>query len=482
MKIFEIINQRVYNSSMIMESSQTDETIELLKNAIEGSEFDGRLFIAGGFVRDTLLGKNSKDIDIVVDGGPTAGLDAATFIAKKLGIFKQDSNPVLFPTYFTAKLAIKTNSGPMDVEFVAPRTEKYTPGSRKPAVVAGTLKDDVLRRDFTINSLIQNLQTGEILDLSGRGLKDLKNGVLNTTGKPELIFSEDPLRILRAVRFAIKYGFTLPLNVIKSIKKAAPSLKSISAERINDEISKILVLNKPGKAFELFRITGIMDVILPELKALDKLKQNKFHNQDALGHTLTVLDNSSPDLIKRLAALFHDCGKSSTRTEKDGKVQFIGHESIGADIAKVALRRLKYPTEVIDKVCIIISNHMGLKSAGPDGTLMKDSTLRKFIYRVSHNLEDVLDVINADNNSHAVGHGLPEQINMIRKRIQQMDINQILNTKSILDGNEIMALGAKGRLVGDIKNKILDATLKNPNFTRHDAEVLAKNMIRNLKQ
>jgi poly(A) polymerase len=478
MKLFEIFAKRVYNNRMLIESSQTDETIELLKNAIKGSEFDGKLFIAGGFVRDTLLGRNSKDIDIVVDGGPTAGLDAATFIAKKLGVFKQDSNPVLFPTYFTAKLSIKTSTGPMEVEFVAPRTEKYTPGSRKPEVVAGTLKDDVFRRDFTVNSLLQNLQTGEIIDMSGRGLKDLKAGVLNTTGNPDFIFSEDPLRILRAVRFAIKYKFTLPLNVIKAIKKAAPSLKNISAERINDEISKILVLNNPSKAFELFRITGIMDVILPELKALDKLKQNKFHNQDALGHTLTVLDKSSPELIKRLAALFHDCGKASTRTEKDGKVQFIGHESIGADIARVALKRLKYPTDVIDKVCSIIQHHMYLKSAGPDGTLMKDSTLRKFIFRVSNNLEDALDVINADNNAHAEGHGLPDQINMLRKRIQQMDINQILNTKSILDGNEIMTLGAKGRLIGEIKNKILDATLKNPNFSRHDAEVLAKNIIR----
>lgn len=463
----------------LTESKQAQEVLDIIRDATEESEYEGKLYMAGGYVRDTLLGRDSKDVDFVVSGGPTSGLDAAEFIAKKLGVYKPDSNPVIFPTYYTAKLTVPTPSGKIDVEFVAPRKEKYTPGSRKPEVEPGTLQSDVERRDFTVNSLLQNLHTGKILDLGGRGIQDLKAGVLNPTGNPDVIFGEDPLRILRGIRFAIKYNFKLPFSVIKSIKKHANSLNDISKERINDEISKILVLNKPSKAFELFRITGILKVIMPELDKLVKLKQNQFHSQDAFNHSLTVLDASSPDLVHRLAALFHDIGKASTRTEKNGKIQFIGHAQVGAEIAKSILKRLKYPNAVIEKIHDMVAHHMDLKSGGNDATGLKDSTLRAFIYKVGENLEDILDLIGADNISHAEGHTMPDQINAIRKRIQSMDVNQILNTKSVLNGDEIRALGAEGQLIGKIKDRILDNCVRDPNFSQKQAIDLAKNMIKN---
>ena len=463
---------------MLQENTFAQSAITVLQNATEGSQFENNLYIAGGFVRDELLGKPSKDVDIVVDGPPNAGLEAATFIAKKLGVYREGSNPVIFPQYYTAKLSIPVDGKTMDVEFVAPRREKYTPGSRHPGVEPGTLRDDTMRRDFTLNSLLKNLHTGKILDLSGRGLDDLKNGVLNTTGDPDTIFKDDPLRILRAVRFACKYNFTLPMNVIRSIKRNAASLKNISSERINDEVNKILVLNKPSKAFELFRATGILGVIMPEMQRLVKLKQNAYHNQDAFGHSMSVLDASSPELVKRLGALFHDIGKASTRTEKDGKVQFIGHADVGEGIARNVMKRLKYPNDMIDRVANIVKYHMDLKSAGPEATNLKDSTLRKFIYRVGNNLEDILSVIDADNVSHAEGHSMPNQINIIRKKIANMDVNDILNTKSVLDGNQIAALGAKGKMIGSIKERILLKCLENPGFSVKQAEDLAKNMIR----
>jgi putative nucleotidyltransferase with HDIG domain len=465
----------------LMESAQSDQAIEMIRNATAGTEYEGRLYMAGGFVRDELLGRDSKDVDFVVDGGPESGLEAATFIARKLGVYKEGSNPVVFPQYYTAKLTVQTSAGPMDIEFVAPRKEKYQPGSRKPEVASGSLEDDVLRRDFTVNSLLKNLHTGKVLDLSGRGIKDLRAGVLNTTGDADWIFGEDPLRILRAIRFAIKYDFKLPMNVIKSIKKNAHTLHDISTERINDEVSKILVLKKPSKAFELFRITGILKEIMPELQDLVDLKQNAYHSKDAWGHSLDVLDASSPDLIKRLGALFHDIGKAATRTEKNGKIQFIGHAPVGADIARVVLRRLKYPNDVIDRVVNIVKYHMDLKSAGADASQLKDSTLRKFIFRVSHNLEDLLDVMHADNVSHSEAASMPEQIALIRKKIDQMDVNDILNTKSVLDGNEIRELGATGPLIGQIKDRILEKVLENPSFTRDNAVQLAKNMISSSK-
>ena len=461
----------------LTESKQAQEVLDILRDATQGSEFEGKLYMAGGYVRDTLLGRDSKDVDLLIDGDAHSGLRAAEYIAKKLGVYKADSNPVVFPTYYTAKLTVPTLSGKIDVEFVAPRKEKYQPGSRKPEVTAGELLDDVMRRDFTVNSLLQNLHTGKILDLSGRGISDLKAGVLKPTGNPDVIFGEDPLRILRAVRFVIKYNFKLPISVIKYIKKHAGSLNNISKERINDELSKILVLNNPSKAFELFRITGILKIIMPELDQLVKLKQNAYHKKDAFGHTLDVLDASSPDLIRRLAALFHDIGKAATRTEKNGKIQFIGHAQVGAEIARNIMNRLKYPNDMISRVVDIVKYHMDLKSAGADASNLKDSTLRKFIFRVGHNLEDLLDVMHADNISHSEAASMPEQINAIRKKIQQMDVNDILRTQSILNGNEIRELGANGPLIGQIKDRILTKVLENPGLSRQDAVQIARNMI-----
>jgi tRNA nucleotidyltransferase (CCA-adding enzyme) len=178
-----------------------------------------------------------------------------------------------------------------------------------------------------------------------------------------------------------------------------------------------------------------------------------------------------------LGALFHDIGKAATRTEKNGKIQFIGHAQVGSEIAKTVMRRLKYPNDLINKVSDIVKYHMDLKSAGADASQLKDSTLRKFIFRVGHNLEDLLDVMHADNVSHSEAASMPDQIARIREKIQQMDVNDILKTQSILNGTEIMELGAKGPLIAQIKDRILTKVLENPAFTRAEAVQVARNMI-----
>lgn len=463
--------------AFLTESEQAEAAIKILQTAIKGTSWENRVFIAGGYVRDKLLGKPSKDVDLVVDGGINAGIECATFIAKKLGIYKEESNPVIFPRFGTAKLSIKVNGSLFDVEFVAPRKEKYDGISRKPLVSQGSLEDDAMRRDFTINAMFQNLTTGEVLDLTGRSRADLEKKIIRTTGDADWIFNEDPLRILRAVRFALKYNFDLPLSVIKAIKKAASKLKNISNERIQDELNKIIVLNNPSKAMRLFRMTDILKYIMPELQALHGLKQGKQHSRDAFRHTLDVLDATPAEKTRRLAALFHDIGKAATRTENNGKIQFIGHANVGEQITRELMRRLKYSNEEIDTVSKIVAQHMDLKFGGDDAINIKDKHIRKFVFRAADVLEPLLDVIHADNISHSELHAMPKQIETLRKRIQGMDVEEILKTKSVLDGNEIAALGAKGRLIGKIKDRILQKTLENPGFTKREAEVLAKNMI-----
>lgn len=462
--------------AFLFESDRAEESLNQVRNALIGSPYENDVYLVGGAVRDQQMGLPVKDLDLVVDGhGIEGGIECAIFLAKKMHVYKPESNPVMFPRFGTAKLTLRNG---FDVEFVAPRKEKYEPGSRKPVVSPGTLEDDAMRRDFTINALFMRLSDSELHDLTGRGLKDLEKKTIQTTSDATYIFSEDPLRMLRAVRFAVKYNFELPLSLIKAIKVNAAKLNNISKERIQDELNKILVLKKPSKAIRLFKLTGLLTYFLPELQALSGVTQNAYHKADAFDHTLDVLDNAPPELTVRLAALFHDIGKAATRTEDGGKVTFLGHANVGADIATVVMKRLKYSNADVESIRKIVFHHMDMKFAGDDLATLKDKSLRKLIFRVADKLDPLLKLMHADNVSHAEHANMPNQIDGIRRRIAGWDIESILNTTSVLDGDEIIALGAKGKEIGEIKARILDKVLENPAFTKHEATLMAQNILK----
>ena len=450
--------------------------VEKIKNVILGTHYEKNIYLVGGFVRNELMGiEQSDDIDILVDGNSVdAAIEFSKFLARKLNV----REPVIFPTFGTSKLEIDG----IDVECVTSRREKYDGISRKPLVEVGTLQSDAERRDFTVNAIFKRMSDGEILDLTGKGKDDLKNKVLRTTSDADLIFSEDPIRLIRLCRFAMKYDMEIPFSLVKSMKKAAKSLNRISKERIKDELNKILVLKSPSRAFRLFETVGILDVVIPELSKLVNLTQNKYHIDDAFRHTLKVLDGTPPDLEIRLGALFHDIGKAVTRTDKDGKIQFIGHDKIGAEITKEVLKRLKYSNEEIERISKIVKYHMDLKPFKDDIILMQEKHFRKFVYRVSDVLEPLLEVIHSDNNAHAELHNMPNQILKIKERLSKMNLPEILNTKSILDGDQIVALGAEGRLIGEIKSRILEKVLENASFSQKQAESLAKSLIADRKE
>jgi len=303
--------------------SQTDKikaSVEFIKNLIKGTEWEGNVFIAGGAVRDELMGNDPKDIDLLINI-PDGGILFAEWITKKLGIYREGSNPVIYPRFGTAKFTLRRQKhngidlSSVDIECVMPRKEIYVDGDRKPDVSHGSLKDDVDRRDFTTNSLLKDLSTGEILDLTGMGRDDIKNGIVRTPLDPDIIFTEDPLRMLRAVRFAIKYNWKLPLFMIRALRKNAKKLPNISSERIQEELNKMLLTDNPDKAIRLLQILGLSKYIFPEMDKLIKMKQNRFHKYDVMKHSLEVLKNTPPDLITRLSALLHDVGKGKTRTE-----------------------------------------------------------------------------------------------------------------------------------------------------------------------
>jgi putative nucleotidyltransferase with HDIG domain len=455
--------------------TQEEVVLKFLKEIIKNTEWENKVFVVGGCVRDEIMGKKPKDLDFVVNGGLGSGIEFSVWLAKKLYIFKENSNPVVYPRFGTSKLSLSKNQfnlPAIELEFVAPRIETYVSGSRKPSVKNGDLMDETLRRDLTINSLMKNISTDEILDLSGKGIDDIKNKIIRTTSNPEIIFKEDPLRMLRAIRFTVKYGFKISTEVLKNIKKNASLINTISSERISDELNKILLSPNPDRGVRLLKITGILSNIIEEFNETFGMRQNKHHKHDVFRHTVDVLSKTPPDLKTRLIALFHDIGKVATKTTDDkGGVHFYGHENAGVEIAKNVMMRLKYPNELIDAVGIGIKSHMSLKHGEDSSEKISDKTLRKFVSSVGKNLENILDVIHADNISHADESSLPNQINNVRKRLTKLDSQMTETNKKIpINGNDLIQMGLKPSvLFKTILSAVEDAWFENPDLTRDDA-------------
>ena len=468
-------------AGIIQEGVVEKAAIDFLGGMIRKSKFKGKVFVAGGYVRDELLGLDPKDIDLVVEL-PNGGIEFANWITKQLGIHKKGSNPVIFPTFGTAKFQLygiahkKQDLSDLEIEVVMTRKEKYSDEKgRKPDVSPGTLKDDVERRDFTVNSLLKDLTTGEVLDLTGQGKRDLKKGVIRTPLDPDIIFNEDPLRMLRAVRFTVKYGWSLPMFMIRSMKKNAGKLKKISAERIRDELNKMLVTKHPDKAIRLLQITGLNNHVAPELDILRGMGQNKYHDKDVMKHTLTVLKGVPDKLETRLAALFHDIGKGETKTVVNNTVHFYQHEDVSAELAKAIMTKLKYPNDVIKRVTTQIAAHMRTKNAGDEGK-MSDKALRKLSRDLGDHLEDTLDLIHADNIAHHPDYNMPNQVANIRKKLKSLKAIEKGSTKLPVNGKDIMkALGVKGGpWIGKLLALVQDAWDENPNITKDQAIELVK--------
>lgn len=512
--------------NLVMEITQEQATaaIEFLKEKVRNGPFKGKVFLAGGPVRDLVMGKIPKDLDVSIIGDVNGGLNFTIWLAKQMGNYKgpdiapptpppsvevdtrgypvfsedgealgayldlynryyaQFSNPVLFPKFGTAKVNLTgTHNGVslsgVEVEAVASRKEKYIPGSRKPIVTPGTLEDDVFRRDFTTNSLMMDLTTGDILDITGHGRKDIQAGILRTTSDPEVIFKEDPLRMLRAVRFMVQKGWNISPETEESIRKNGKWLKFISKERIRDELNKMLVSPNPTEALRKLRDLGVLSFISPELQQAVGMTQNIHHKHDVFDHTLEVLKNTRPELVSRLIALFHDIGKIATRSETPTGVHFYGHEDAGEQIVDTILRNLKYPLEIIQAVKMGVKNHMRLKQGGDDAVKLSDKALRKFKVDLGNNLESILDVIHADNIAHADASAMPNQIENVRRRLATLDIKVQKPTLPV-DGNDLLTIGIpKGPKIGQALSAITDAWFGNPNITREEALAIARKFV-----
>ncbi len=446
-----------------------DHAIGAIRDTYRGSPFEGKLFLVGGLIRDRLLGlPPEQDIDLVC---LCDALEAARWL-EQAGM--ADHSPVVYPRFGTAMVSVCG----VQVELATARRESYAPDSRKPQrVEPTTLEEDVQRRDFTVNTLLEDLFSGERLDLTGRALQDLQARLIRTPLDPLETFSDDPLRMLRAVRFAAKLEFDIEERTWSAVRECAGRLDIISRERIRDELTKTLMLppRRASRGLSLMLESGLLAQFAPELAAMAGVEQNVFHLYDVWTHTLKALENlpGEAGLDERLAVLLHDVGKPQTRTvDGEGGVHFYGHQKVGAEMARELLHRLKFPNQTVSRVSRLVEQHMRI---GEYSEQWSDSAVRRLVRDLGEDMDSLFTIAEADraafNPEH---HYLDPQVvrGRIRKVQEEADYARV---QSPLDGRDIMRIAGigPGPEVGELKEFLVGEILEG-RLTEGDREAAEK--------
>ncbi|MDR0681134.1 MAG: CCA tRNA nucleotidyltransferase [Dysgonamonadaceae bacterium] len=418
-------------------------------------------YVIGGFVRDLALRRPSKDIDVVCVGN---GIELAREVVNRLG---PKAHFVFFKNYGTAQVKYHD----IEIEFVGARKESYTRNSRNPVVENGTLQEDMNRRDFTINAIaicINKDHFGIRID-PFNGLGDLDKCIIKTPLNPDVTFSDDPLRMFRAIRFAAQLGFFIEAETFEAIEKNKNRIEIISKERIVDELNKIVLSPRPSIGFELLEQTGLLDIIFPELTALKGVETKVgIGHKDNFSHTLTVLDNlarTTDNLWLRWAALFHDIGKPRVK-RFDNKLgwTFHGHEFKGMKMLKNIFQRMKFPlNEKLRYVEKLVSLHMRPIALADEE--VTDSAIRRLLFDAGNDIDDLMLLCEADitsKNPEKVKQFL-HNFKLVRSKLKEIEEkDRIRNFQPPIDGLQIMEMFnlPPGRIVGELKSAIKNAILE----------------------
>ena len=427
-----------------------------------------RAFVVGGYVRDLLLGKSVKDIDVVVTGN---GVEFGQAVASELG----RSNLVVYENFGTAMLQLED----VKLEFVGARKESYRKDSRKPIVEVGTLEDDLSRRDFTINAIAASINADDsgILEDPFKGQTDLKKGIIRTPLDPEATFADDPLRIMRAMRFAAQLGFSVQQNVLDAASKMRDRLTIVSQERISDEFLKLMASPNPSVGLQFMHETEVMEVVFPEVAQLAGVEQRQdYHHKDVLRHTFKVVENISRETDNvwlRLAALLHDIAKPRTKAFKPGTGwTFHGHEELGARMVKPIFRRMKFPLENVKYVEKIVLLHLRPMALVDEG--VTDSAIRRLLFDAGEDVDDLMTLCRADitsKNPKLVEEVRGNYDHVVQRMAEVEERDRIRSWQPPLRGDEIMSVCGltPSRAVGILKKEITDAILDGRIPNEHDA-------------
>ncbi|MCP4456885.1 MAG: HD domain-containing protein [Cytophagales bacterium] len=452
--------------SELIKSIKT-EPIDIVKGHAQSMALE--TYVIGGYVRDQLLNRSSKDIDFVCIGN---GIELAKRVSKAMG---KDAKFTVFKNYGTASIHWKGH----ELEFVGARKESYRSESRNPEVSEGTLEDDQNRRDFTINALAISLNKGsegELLD-PFEGQRDLDRKLIRTPLDPQVTFSDDPLRMMRAIRFSSQLGFDIDADTFDALNSQRERLKIISQERISDELNKIILSPKPSYGFKLLFHSGILEIVFPEMYRLQGVKKvGKHTHKDNFYHTLEVLDNISEhtdDLWLRWAAILHDIAKPATQrfNEKSGWT-FHGHEDMGSKWVPNIFKRMKLPlNEKMKYVQKMVRLH--LRPIALVKNHVSDSAVRRLLFDAGEDVEDLMTLCNADITSKN-----PEKVRKymanfkkVQAKMKEVEANDhVRDFQPPITGEDILAAYdiKPSRVIAEIKAEIKESILDGKIPNEHD--------------
>jgi poly(A) polymerase len=402
-----------------------------LADSFEAAGF--QIYLVGGCVRDRLLGRASNDYDLATDAPPPE--------------VKRLLNALPAEHVWTVGERFGTIGAHLDgatVEITTFRSEEYTPRSRKPAVRFGTtLEGDLARRDLTINAIAQDVRSGALIDPFG-GERDLTARLVRAVGDPDERFAEDPLRLMRAVRFVAQLDFRLAPDTAAAITRQANLLADVSRERIAQELDKVLVAQRAGHGLRLLCDLGLMPHIVPELLAMRGMRQEIYRYKDVFEHTLHVVDNAEPELLARWAALLHDIGKPRTISHVDGETHFFQHEFVGATMTRRIMNRLHYDKAFIGRVAHLVAMHQRINNYEGDWT---DAAVRRFMREAGDALDELFKLSRADLTTRREDkrRAALRRMAELRERCDAISAQaDVARLHSPIDGNELMTLFGRG--------------------------------------
>ena len=445
-----------------------NEYLKVVSDLYISNDFE--FYLVGGAVRDGILDIDTKDFDFTTNATPEESISLLNSNGYKTTEIGRE--------FGTIELQIDDNS----VHITTYRKDTYENSSRNPSIEsAADLNTDLSRRDFTINSIAYSIKENELVD-PFLGLKDLASGTITTPDDPIISFSDDPLRMLRVCRFISTHGFSPDNNTYVAMRDNVERIKIVSVERIRDEISKLLVGKNPSLGLRTFVESGLSSYILPELNELKIEVDPNHHHKDVYEHTLQVVDNVSPTLIRRLGALFHDIAKPNTKGIENGKVHFRHHEVVGAKMTKKILQNLKYDKKTIKNVASLVELHLRPHTFKMGWT---DSAVRRYIVDAGEVLEDLNNLVRADvtTKNKQKAQEIFEKLDEMETRIKEvLEKEEMSKLRPPISGDEIMSLFdlEPGPKVGVIMKALYEQRINEGEVSKEEAIKLAKETFNNL--